>query len=122
MSEKPLPVLYGIKNCDTVRKARSWLDQQGIVYRFHDFRADGLEPALLDRFEQALGWDTLLNRRGTTWRGLDATLRDGITDRESAIALMLSKPTVIKRPVLAAGENYLAGFSPDDYSRTLNEK
>lgn len=118
MSE-PTPTLYGIKNCDTVRKARQWLDEHGIDYRFHDFRADGLEPALLMRFEEALGWEALLNRRGTTWRTLDESERANI-GRESAIALMLAKPALIKRPVLESdGGIVVVGFSPDDYSREL---
>ncbi|MGZ8217060.1 ArsC family reductase [Methylomagnum sp.] len=108
--------LYGIKNCDTCRKARAWLDQQGIAHRFHDFRADGLNAALLESLETQLGWEALLNRRGTTWRGLPETDRDGV-DRDKALALMLAHPALIKRPVLVVGDRILVGFSPAQYAQ-----
>lgn len=111
-------VLYGLKNCDTCRKARAWLDQQGADHRFHDFRADGLDPALLATLEQALGWETLLNRRGTTWRGLPEAERAGL-DRDRALRLMLAHPALVKRPLLVAGDTTLAGFSPAAYASCL---
>jgi Spx/MgsR family transcriptional regulator len=111
--------LYGLKNCDTCRKARAWLDQQGHSHRFHDFRADGLDAALLARFEAALGWEALLNRRGTTWRGLPEADRDG-ADRDKALALMLAHPALIKRPVLVAGDEILVGFSADQYTASIS--
>ncbi len=101
--------LYGIKNCDTVKKARKWLEVRGIEFRFHDFRTDGLEPANLDRWLMAVGWETLLNRRGTTWRQLDAAVREGI-NAGSARTLMLDKPTLIKRPVLELDGAVHVGF------------
>lgn len=110
--------LYGLKNCDTCRKARVWLDQQSHAHRFHDFRADGLDADLLAQFEAALGWEALLNRRGTTWRGLPEADRDGV-DRDKALALMLAHPALIKRPVLMAGDKILVGFSADQYAQTL---
>ena len=102
--------VYGIKNCDTCRKARKWLDAQGIEHRYHDFRTDGLEEKPLSAWVAALGWETLLNRRGTTWRKLPEAERDGLTPA-SAASLMLKNPTLIKRPVFDTGGAYLVGFS-----------
>jgi len=110
--------LYGIKNCDTVKKARHWLEAQGHEYRFHDFRADGLSPELLDKLEARLGWETLLNRRGTTWRKLEEAQRENL-DRAKAMALMLAQPSLIKRPVLEAAGKTLIGFTPDYYASEL---
>lgn len=114
----PTMILYGIKNCDTVKRARLWLDQRSLDYRFHDFRADGLDASLMDRLEAALGWETLLNRRGTTWRQLPESQRQDL-DRAKAIALMLAQPALIKRPVLESGVKTLIGFSPEHYAREL---
>jgi Spx/MgsR family transcriptional regulator len=111
-------ILYGIKSCDTVKKARQWLERQGVEYRFHDFRVDGLEPELLDRLEMAVGWEKLLNRRGTSWRKLDETERGGV-DRAKALALMSSYPTLIKRPVLETGTKTLIGFAAEYYADEL---
>lgn len=111
-------ILYGIKSCDTVKKARQWLERHGIEYRLHDFRVDGLEPELLDRLEMAVGWEKLLNRRGTSWRKLSETERDGV-DCEKALALMLSYPTLIKRPVLETGTKILVGFTAEAYADEL---
>ncbi len=108
--------LYGISNCDTIKKARAWLDSHDIDYRFHDYRKQGLEPGLLQAMEAALGWQALLNRRGTTWRGLPDEVRDNI-ERDSALAVMLEQPALIKRPVLATAERgYDLGFSDDLYT------
>ncbi|CAG0987080.1 Protein YffB [Gammaproteobacteria bacterium] len=113
-----MATLYGIKNCDTVKKARSWLDGQGIEYRFHDFRADGLSAGLLEDLEKQLGWETLLNRRGTTWRKLEEAQRENL-DRAKALTLMLAQPSLIKRPVLETGDKTLIGFTPDYYASEL---
>ncbi len=113
-----MTTLYGIKNCDTVKKARSWLDGQGIGYRFHDFSADGLPPDLLEKLENYVGWENLLNRRGTTWRKLDETRRENL-DRAKAMELMLAQPSLIKRPVLETGGKTLIGFTPDYYAAEL---
>jgi len=113
-----MTTLYGIKNCDTVKKARQWLDAAGIAYRFHDFRADGLSAELLAQWEAALGWETLLNRRGTTWRKLEDSQRANL-DRDTALALMQAQPSLIKRPVLDNGTKILIGFTPDDYQKAL---
>lgn len=94
--------LYGIKNCDTIKKARRWLEEHGIDYRFHDYRVDGIDLPLLNTFIAELGWQPLLNTRGTTWRKLDEGDRSGITDADSAAALMVEQPAIIKRPLLCA--------------------
>ncbi len=111
-------ILYGIKNCGTVKKARQWLETEGHLYRFHDFRADGLNEVLLEQLEAALGWESLLNRRGTSWRNLDEHQRENL-DRPKAISLMLNHPTLIKRPVLETGTKTLIGFTPDEYALEL---
>ncbi len=104
--------MYGIKNCDTIKKARRWLEAHQIEYRFHDYRADGLERAQLDTFIAELGWQALLNTRGTTWRKLDESLRNSIDNADAAAALMLEMPAIIKRPLLCApGRPMLLGFS-----------
>ena len=110
--------LYGIKNCDTVKKARQWLDTQGIEYRFHDFRKDGLDLSLLERWETELGWEALLNKRGTSWRKLEESQREGV-DRAKALMLMLAQPSLIKRPVLETGTKTLIGFIPEEYAKEL---
>lgn len=106
--------LYGIKNCDTVRKARKWLEAAGIEYRFHDFRADGLDEKDLRSWAKAAAWETLLNRRGTTWRQLPEADKEGV-DEKKAIQLMLAQPTLIKRPVLVHGKQTHIGFKPVEY-------
>ncbi len=108
--------LYGIKNCDTVKKARKYLDENGVAYQFHDFRADGLTFELLEYFEAGLGWNTLLNRSSTSWRQLTSEQRDGIT-RTTALQLMLDIPTLIKRPVLDTGDQLIIGFKADLYKQ-----
>jgi arsenate reductase (glutaredoxin) len=94
------PTLYGIATCDTVKRARAWFDAGGIDYRFVDFKKSGLEPARLARWVDALGWEALLNRRGTTWRKLPAEQQAAVIDAASAQALMLDQLSVIKRPVV----------------------
>ena len=105
--------LYGIKNCDTVKKARLWLDQNSIAYQFHDFRADGLTPTQLNDFAARVDWNTLLNRSSTSWRQLSAKQQSDLT-LEKAIALMLCTPTLIKRPILDTGDKLIIGFTAKD--------
>jgi len=93
-------IVYGIPNCDTVKRARAWLTEQGRDYRFHDFKKAGVPEARLDAWIAALGWEPLVNRQGTTWRKLDETVRAGVVDAASARALMLAQASVIKRPVV----------------------
>jgi len=110
-----MTTLYGIKNCDTVRKARKWLEAHDVPFTFHDFRSDGLDEKNLRDWAGTVGWETLLNRRGTTWRQLPETQRDGL-DEKKAIQLMLENPTLIKRPVLATDDGQThVGFKPADY-------
>lgn len=105
--------IFGIKNCDTVKKARKWLEAEAIEYRFHDFRKDGLDAALIDGFITALGYQALLNTRGTTWRKLDEADKVGI-DADKAKALMLAHDAIIKRPVWENGGEYRLGFAAKD--------
>ena len=107
-------VLYGIKNCDTVRKARKWLEAQGIEYTFHDLRSDGLDKKDLSAWEKSVGWEVLLNRRGTTWRQLPEKDKETINET-NAIQLMLAQPTLIKRPVLIHKKITHVGFKPAEY-------
>lgn len=107
--------IYGIRNCDTVKKARKWLDERNLPYEFHDFKKDGLDDALLSRWEEALGWETLVNRRGTTWRRLPEEVRDNITP-QSAHEIMLDNPSIIKRPVVEQDGRTSVGFNADDWA------
>ena len=106
--------IYGIPNCDTCRKARKWLEQNGIDYHFHDLRDDGLEKAMLERWMAATGLDALLNRRSTTWRQLPAEQRELLTE-SGAVALMLKHPTLVKRPVAEQAGAVRVGFDVDTY-------
>ena len=102
--------VYGIPNCDTVKKARAWLAGQGVDYAFHDFKKQGLDPAQLDRWISELGWEKLVNRKGTTWRKLDPDVQAGVTNVASARRLMLENVSVIKRPVVEWGRKFTVGF------------
>ncbi len=107
--------VYGIKNCDTIKKARKWLEARGVDYRFHDFRADGLDEKQLRSWVAELGWETLLNTRGTTWRRLADNVRTNV-DAQKAVALMLEHPAIIKRPILDLGDRRYVGFKDADYA------
>ncbi|MFP3979091.1 MULTISPECIES: ArsC family reductase [Marinobacter] len=110
--------LYGIRNCDTVKKARKWLDDQGISYEFHDFKKEGLDRDRLSQWEEAVGWETLLNRRGTTWRKLSEEVRDTI-GALSAHDIMLENTSIIKRPVVEHNGAVYVGFNADDWATTI---
>jgi arsenate reductase len=110
--------LYGIKNCDTVKKARLWLDQNGIAYQFHDFRADGLTTSQLNDFAARVDWSTLFNRSSASWRQLSAEQQSDLTV-EKAIALMLNTPTLIKRPILDTGDKLIIGFKAENYQTEI---
>jgi arsenate reductase len=112
-----MTTLYGIKNCDTVRKARRWLDDHNVDYRFHDLRSDGLANARLQQWARVLGWESLLNRRGSTWRKLPESTRTNI-NRMTAIQVMLEQPAIIRRPILETGGQLYLGFDTDSY-RTI---
>ncbi len=110
--------LYGIKNCDSVKKARIWLDKHAVAYRFHDFRVDGLSAELLESWLVRSDWQKLLNRRSTSWHELNDLQKSSI-DQASATQLMLEIPTLIKRPVLDSSTNLLIGFDPQQYQTVL---
>ena len=111
--------LYGIANCDTVKKARAWLTDRGQAHTFHDFKKQGVSPELLAPWMQAVGWETLLNRKGTTWRKLDTADQAAVSDAASACALMLANPSVIKRPVADWGGGITVGFDAADWARRI---
>jgi Spx/MgsR family transcriptional regulator len=111
--------VYGIANCNTVKSARTWLDAHGRSYEFVDFKKLPPTAALLARWCAAFGWENVLNRRGTTWRKLDAKVQNGIKDEKSAIALMLAKPSIIKRPIVEAGTTLLLGFTEAEFASKL---
>ena len=111
--------IYGIKNCDTMKKARAWLDGHGVTYAFHDYKSAGIERERLERWAKTVGWETLLNRAGTTFRKLPDKDKQ-VTDARKAIALMLAQPSLIKRPVLEhGGGKLLVGFKPEAYAQAL---
>ena len=114
-----MTTLYGIRNCDTIRKTRRWLQAHDIEYRFHDLREDGIDQSRLDTWINTLDWEQLLNRRGTTWRQLPAVVRDNI-DRESASTVMLEQPAIIKRPVLEHDRQLYLGFCESRYAEIFN--
>ena len=108
--------MYGIKNCDTIKKARKYLEARGVDCRFHDYRADGLDAALLQKFIDQLGWEALLNTRGTTWRKLSEETRSAVNNAAAAREVMLENPAIIKRPLLwSADGSMLLGFSENAY-------
>lgn len=106
--------MYGIKNCDTIKKARKWLEDNGVDYQFHDYKKDGLSEAQLDNWLDELGFEALINKRGTTWRKLPDEVKETI-DRDSARSVMLDNPSIIKRPLLDTGSQKVLGFKADDY-------
>ena len=110
-----MTTIYGIKNCDTMKKARRWLDEHNVAYAFHDYKKDGIDEKTLKQWSKKVGWETLLNRRGTTWRKLPDKVKDNI-DEKSAIKVMLEQPSIIKRPVIIKGSSYLVGFDDQEYS------
>src|SRR5271163_4727129 len=118
MAMKEPVTIYGIKNCDTMKKARLWLDNHGVAYAFHDYKAAGIDRTRLERWAKSVGWATLLNQSGTTFRKLPDAAKDQLTEAK-AIALMLDQPSMIKRPVLDVGGKLLVGFKPEVYEAAL---
>ena len=110
--------IYGIKNCDTMKKARAWLETQGIAYRFHDYKAEGIDKPHLAAWCQELGWEKVLNRAGTTFHALPEAEKVNLSEAK-AIALMLAQPAMIKRPVLDLGRKRLVGFKPEEYAAAV---
>lgn len=108
--------LYGIKNCDTVKKSRRWLEDRGIEYQFHDFRQDGLDKKLLSSWVEQLGWEVIVNKRSTTWRNLSDKDKS-ISSNEQSIKLLLANPTLIKRPVVQNNKTLFVGFKETDFNK-----
>lgn len=113
--------IYGIKSCDTMKKARAWLDEYGVDYSFHDYKTAGIEKDRLARWSKEAGWETLLNRAGTTFRKLADADKENLTEKR-ALALMLAHPSMIKRPVLDLGKRLIVGFKPEIYEKALAKK
>jgi Spx/MgsR family transcriptional regulator len=111
-------ILYGISNCNTVKKAKDWLEANHIEYQFHDYRKQGLTTDLLDSFEAALGWEKLLNKQSTSWRKLNNEQKSNVS-KQTALQYMLETPTLIKRPVLDTGEKMIIGFKAENYQEEL---
>jgi arsenate reductase len=111
--------IYGIKNCDTMKKARAWLDARGVVYAFHDYKAEGVDKRRLEKWAKDVGWEPLLNRAGTTFRKLPEKDRENVTEMK-AIALMVEQPSMIKRPVLEVGAKLTVGFKPETYAKLFD--
>jgi Spx/MgsR family transcriptional regulator len=112
-------ILYGIPNCDTVKKARVWLQAQGFEFTFHDFKKQGVPLPRLDAWLESVGWESLLNRKGSTWRKLDRAKQDVVQDAASARALMVAQASIIKRPVVEYSGGLLVGFDPQEWGRAL---
>jgi arsenate reductase len=113
--------IYGIKNCDTMKKARAFLDKAGVDYVFHDYKTAGIDKAHLERWSKEVGWETLLNRAGTTFRKLPDKDKEALTAAK-AIKLMIEQPSMIKRPVLETGKRLLVGFKPEEYQAAFGKK
>jgi len=113
-----MATLHGISNCNTVKKAKDWLQENNIEFQFHDFRKQGLTPELLDSFEDQLGWEKLLNKQSTSWRKLSDEQKSNVS-KQTALQYMLDTPTLIKRPVLVTGEKMIIGFKADNYQNEL---
>jgi arsenate reductase len=111
--------IYGIKNCDTMKKARTWLDDHGVKYSFHDYKAEGIDKPCLEAWAKEVGWETLLNRAGTTFRKLPDKDRENVTEKK-AIALMQEQPSMIKRPVLDVSCKLIVGFKPEIYTKQFS--
>ena len=119
MAKSKTLTIYGIKNCDTMKKARAWLDKHGVDYAFHDYKSSGIERERLETWSKKVGWETLLNQAGTTFRKLPDKDKSGL-DAKKAITLMLEQPSMIKRPVLdLGGGKLLVGFKPDVYASEI---
>jgi arsenate reductase len=118
MAKAKSVAIYGIKNCDTMKKARAWLDKRGIAYSFHDYKQAGIAPGVLAGWAKQVGWESLLNRAGTTFRKLPEKDRDGISEKK-ALSLMAVQPSMIKRPVLDIDGTLLVGFKPEQYEKAF---
>lgn len=118
---RQLPVMYGIANCDTIKKARHWMAQHEVDYQFHDYKKLGIHLDQLHSWVAELGWEQIINKRGTSWRKLDESLRNNM-DEQSAIAVMQDNPSIIKRPLLETGQCRIIGFDEMQYTKVLLQK
>ena len=118
MAKSKSITIYGIKNCDTMKKARAWLDQHGVAHAFHDYKVAGIERERLENWAKAVGWETLVNRSGQTFRKLPDADKENLNEKK-AIKLLLDQPSMIKRPVLDVGGTLLVGFKPDEYAKAV---
>ena len=116
-----MTTIYGIKNCDTMKKARAWLDAHKVDYSFHDYKAEGIDKPTLESWVKALGWETVLNRAGTTFKKLPDSDKESLSEKK-AIALMLAQPSMIKRPMLDVKGKLLAGFKPELYEKAFTRR
>lgn len=116
-----MTTIYGIKNCDTVKKALKWLDQQGLNYQFHDFRKDGISLELVEQFVKQSDWQQLVNKRSTTYRNLAAEVKDSLNESNVA-QVLVDNPTLIKRPVLIHQDNLVLGFKADNYQQVFSNE
>ena len=114
-----MTTIYGIKNCDTMKKARAWLEAHKVVYSFHDYKASGIDKAVLEGWTKKVGWEVLLNRAGTTFKKLPEADKQGLSEKK-AIALMLAQPSMVKRPVLEAKGKLTVGFKPEEYKKLFS--
>ncbi len=112
--------MYGIKNCDTIKKAKKWLENNQIDYKFHDYRVDGLNESLLNEFISQLDWELLVNKRGTTYRQLTQEQKDNLT-KDNVVSLLLEFPAMIKRPLTVCNNNYYLGFKPEQYQEIFKK-
>ena len=112
--------IYGIKNCDTMKKARAWLDQHSVTYDFHDYKSAGIARGALEGWSRAVGWESLLNRSGRTFRALPPKDQEGLSEKK-ALALMAAQPSMIKRPVLDIGGKLVVGFKPEQYEKAFGK-
>ena len=112
-------IIYGISNCDTVKKAKAWLDSQNIDYRFHDFRKDGIDSDIINGWLKTISWDKILNKRSTTWRTLDSSIQQAVNET-NVVDLMVKNPTLIKRPVVDVNDIITVGFNSDTYQGIFN--
>ena len=119
MSAMPMFTVHGLSQCDTVKRARRWLETQGVDYRFVDFKKTPPSAAQIAAWAEAVGWETLLNQRGTTWRKLGAATQAGVVDAASAVAVLAQHPSAIKRPVVEGGKTLLVGFDAAQWSAAL---
>lgn len=115
-------IIYGIKNCNTMKKAFTWLDDHHTSYQFHNYKTDGLSAKLLTNLLDVVDWQNLLNTRGTTWRKLEECVRNQIDNQDATMKIMLANPSILKRPLLVDGKRALLGFSDESYSQFVNSK